>query len=1775
MAQQELDRCVIRILDPEGQSVGAGFVIGSHLAVTCAHVIEDAQSSPGDVVTVAFLRGGSRQSARVLQKAWAPSRAVAWSSEPADDLAFLVVDDLPAGVEPAILGTANARRGHRFSTHGAQNIADALSRWASGVIGEPVIKAGKSPMLQCGGAEIGGGMSGAPLLDEAAERVVGIICEVKGTGAGQVIWATTADCIAARAQLIDPAPRLWPDEYGPNEYGAYLQYLITKNETLKLTGGQPVPLQQVYVSLRADEMSEAEREAEYTLYYQEVKRHGSDVIAQQRVLAAHPIMYAMEAQTPDGQREGRQYERLFGETERTALNLADIVGQHARVVVLGHPGSGKTTLGKWLVLQHALARRNGDLRVHVPLDFVDPGSTDDHLVDLGRPRLPIFVRIARYAEARWDGNGHDTGLPLEQYFGLQYQDEADLPKALSPDVLGQMARDHVRDGQALVILDGLDEVGNLDQRVSVMLEANRFIEEQAALTSALADNREGSSVLVTSRLVGYQVQPLKHLAHFVVQDMSPRAIGAFCLAWMRNVEDKDRPQAEADAHAQLLYRVIMQAHANLREMAGNPLLLSIIAQVFCQSGHNNLPTTRATLFDRAAAVLFSWRQGDWSEVNIDERLLRDALGAVAMYLHGKPGQSEAPAGDIGAELRDAFRAAQPDRPQRDIDRQVRAVLESAKRGDNFLVARGEGVYGFLHRALQEYFAAWHLTPDDRPAQVEENLARLVLDPTWREPVLLGIGNIGRQEYIGYRTCLPRVFEAILNAHDDIGTLLPRREMVAAAGWAECETMFAEANGIACQIAERLLQSYFARPSTSGGVQAGIQRAFRMLRRSPAAGCGEDVLCAALASDDEARRFAAAEIILQSEWDSVPMVRALLQAWSSYAGPAGTLLSALDAVHRRQPALFRAELLPMRRALEGGAQGLWQRAVTSPWSDIIRILYLTPTAEMAPDAINRDSPLTDTLVRALGQADAAEALATLRTELLGHAIAPGTAKARDAQLALAALGIKAWGDDAVRSAGEGGALLRPFFAAAEWMTMRDDARTLDTTRDLRFDLGRARAARQRTDGARSEATRRQEITDAVTLARALTSMTRHEDVLDMAENLERTLAFDPARAPEGDLYLSCFRDRTLMRSQGRDLDTEVAALIRSALVRWAPERDIVRSLRAALRAVEQMQVASGDRSPLGEVREAVEQALDPDWQEQSANTESQSGLKLALTLEGLPRLVDALEDGDDDERDRARTFLDADRTAEAIGKPVIDALANLHKKYFKKASHKPRVDTYLGRALLHLTHDVPDWMVQWIEESMSAEDTPAEWVLYCAEKMTPQTFEQLVSLLPTIRSSTNIVLLEVLNELAWNDAEYRNHRDSQRLTAESWSQALWTLMDWLNDEDTEPAVCDQIVHILGGWPNLPVGMAEALIARLEDGRSRSEAETKALLDALSLMASHRLELAPRVQRILLQQAESASGAEALVRLGVAIALRQYQAERDQAEESDEARPLIRGRQPKQPAAGGASGEPISDLVQRQHEAVSHILRRNLAGVLSDPARYLTALLDAGGDGGYWEGPNKYHPVLAIAARDHLVQHPDLLPLVLDRFSIPPVSGGYRAELDTWAARRMAVAVIAAVAEVMQTKLREQVQLLGFDLEALLIDCTRDVHHHSRRFALTALSYLHNVSERVAEALMAGCQDEWIVQRDALRAAGSFRSITGDPVPVLAQALTGKSVVTACAVAGVLGRLGESLELRDRVNLALQQALRELQQRWGAGIPSQEIIRADTLYDALLQVNGLQG
>jgi hypothetical protein len=130
-------------------------------------------------------------------------------------------------------------------------------------------------------------------------------------------------------------------------------------------------------------------------------------------------------------------------------NLDDIVQRHWQVVILGHPGSGKTTLVRYLTLRLARAILTDPERLLQPQEPWNEARIWK-IPNLGPVRLPILLKISHYAEARQK----DQDLALVNYLPRYF---AGLSVAFA-DELGPLLQRMLEQGRCMVMLDGLDEI---------------------------------------------------------------------------------------------------------------------------------------------------------------------------------------------------------------------------------------------------------------------------------------------------------------------------------------------------------------------------------------------------------------------------------------------------------------------------------------------------------------------------------------------------------------------------------------------------------------------------------------------------------------------------------------------------------------------------------------------------------------------------------------------------------------------------------------------------------------------------------------------------------------------------------------------------------------------------------------------------------------------------------------------------------------------------------------------------------------------------------------------------------------------------------------------------------------------------------------------------------------------------------------------------------------------------------------------------------------------
>jgi len=517
---------------------------------------------------------------------------------------------------------------------------------------------------------------------------------VGGDVLGNVIQAVVQQLVVEQIQVAAPWPGPRPDALR----AAYLNRLFEATSQLSLAGIDP----------KAASQSEAR-------------------------LNLGAVYTALLTLTPEA------HERLArGEAaEREARRLSSLeqLNRHNRLVLLGDPGSGKTTFVNFVAMclaGESLSRGDVNLALLTsPLPDDEGQDQEEGQPWEHGPLLPVRVILRDLAARGLPPPGQRaTAEHLWRFIA------ADLEAAALDDCVPQLRRELLERG-GLLLLDGLDEVPEAGRRRTQIKQA---VEDFAAVFSRCR-------VLVTSRTYAYQKQDwrLNGFAETVLASFSAGQVRRFVDRWYAHIAAlRGLHPDDAQGRAELLKRAIFGSD-RLGGLAERPLLLTLMASLHAWRG-GSLPEKREELYADTVDLLLDWwespktvrdAQGkvvvlqpslaEW--LKVDREKVRGLLNGLAYQAHATQldlaGTADVPEGDLVSGL---MRLSQnPDvKPGR--------LVEYLSQRAGLLLPRGVGVYTFPHRTFQEYLAACYLTDHDYPDLVAM-LARQ--DPNrWREVTLL-------------------------------------------------------------------------------------------------------------------------------------------------------------------------------------------------------------------------------------------------------------------------------------------------------------------------------------------------------------------------------------------------------------------------------------------------------------------------------------------------------------------------------------------------------------------------------------------------------------------------------------------------------------------------------------------------------------------------------------------------------------------------------------------------------------------------------------------------------------------------------------------------------------------------------------------------------------------------------------------------------------------------------------------------------------------------------
>ncbi len=349
----------------------------------------------------------------------------------------------------------------------------------------------------------------------------------------------------------------------------------------------------------------------------------------------------------------------------------------SRLVVLGDPGGGKTTMLRWMATAYLLRHKGDAAFSQVPDSQTLPN----------KPWIPVLIRCRDLGE-------QDLCRCFTDFL-TQHLNKTELLPA-EAEVMRAVILDRIAKGEALLLVDGLDEITNPRVRMMFCQELER--------TAA----RYPAPIVVTSRIVGYRDMPYRMgsgFEHGQIAELNREDKDLFARRWVEVTEQHQSTDEKAKRAQELLDA--LHSNDRIERLTGNPMLLTTLALVKRKVG--KLPNRRSDLYAEAVQVLLNFNPR-YRIIDKAEAIPQIAYLAYEMCRLGVQQLTE----DQVLEQLDKFRHDYPNVRSVRVH-EPHSFLELLEAQSSILIKSGsawqrnstvdEPVWEFRHLTFQEYLAA--------------------------------------------------------------------------------------------------------------------------------------------------------------------------------------------------------------------------------------------------------------------------------------------------------------------------------------------------------------------------------------------------------------------------------------------------------------------------------------------------------------------------------------------------------------------------------------------------------------------------------------------------------------------------------------------------------------------------------------------------------------------------------------------------------------------------------------------------------------------------------------------------------------------------------------------------------------------------------------------------------------------------------------------------------------------------------------------------------------
>jgi predicted NACHT family NTPase len=392
------------------------------------------------------------------------------------------------------------------------------------------------------------------------------------------------------------------------------------------------------------------------------------------------------------------YERFsLSGVQSPRIPALEAIDKYTKLMILGKPGSGKTTFLKYVALKY--------------------------IEGMSKARLiPFFITLKDFAET--DNQPSLLEYIIQSFNRYGIEPATNIQIGLHNSILHKNITPIeflLREGRFCILLDGLDEVKESD--------IYRILQQIKDFSNLFAKNIFAITCRVAAREYTFE-----KFTEVEVADFDYGQIVTFTQQWFQAKNDPIKAKSFIEK---------LNQEPGIQDLASSPLLLTLLCLVFGESC--NFPVNRSELYKEGLDVLLKkWdakrnieRDRTYQKLSLKRK--EDLLSQIALDTFKKGNyffKQEEAKYYITQYIRNL---ADKNTDEDALQLASEEVLKSIEAQHGLFVERARGIYSFSHLTFHEYFTARKIVTIANSDILIQKLSTYITDKRWREVFLLTCG----------------------------------------------------------------------------------------------------------------------------------------------------------------------------------------------------------------------------------------------------------------------------------------------------------------------------------------------------------------------------------------------------------------------------------------------------------------------------------------------------------------------------------------------------------------------------------------------------------------------------------------------------------------------------------------------------------------------------------------------------------------------------------------------------------------------------------------------------------------------------------------------------------------------------------------------------------------------------------------------------------------------------------------------------------------------------